>query len=129
MSKRKGKSASFDAMVKFFLMNYNIPTTKDIDRLNARLDRLEALIIKSGMYNKTGKISELKTIQSRTRRKKTGTASDTVLGVIRKFRNGVSFGDIQDRTSFEDKKLRNIIYRLDKNGKIQRKSRGIYIVI
>jgi len=129
MSKRRGKSASFDAMVKFFLMNYNIPTTKDIDRLMAKLDRLEALIIKSGMLKKTGKAPGLKAIPSGSRRKKTGTASDTVLAVIRKFRNGVSFRDIQGRTSFEDKKLRNIIYRLDKSGKIQKKSRGIYIAV
>ncbi len=127
MSKRKGKSASFDAMVKFFLMNYNIPTTKDIDRLMTRLDRLESLIIKSGMLKKTGNASGLRTIRPGSPYKKPNTASETVLGIIKKFRNGVSFRDIQDRTSFEDKKLRNIIFRLDKTGKIKKKSRGIYI--
>ena len=129
MPKKKGRSASFDAMVKFFIMHYNIPTTKDIDRLVSRIDRLEALIIKSGMLKKTGKAASLKAIQSRSRSKKIGTASDAVLGVIKKFKNGVSFRDIQNRTSFEDKKLRNIIYRLDKSNKIRKKSRGIYIAV
>jgi hypothetical protein len=44
MTKRKGKPVSFDAMVKFFMHNYNIPTKRDIDGLNDRLDRLEKLI-------------------------------------------------------------------------------------
>jgi hypothetical protein len=35
MTKRKGKPVSFDAMVKFFMHNYNIPTKRDIDQLNA----------------------------------------------------------------------------------------------
>ena len=41
MMKRRTKSVSFDAMVKFFMHNYGIPTKKDIDKLLKRLDRLE----------------------------------------------------------------------------------------
>jgi len=44
MSRRKGKVVSFDAMVKFFMQNYNIPTKKDVERIMARLDRLENLL-------------------------------------------------------------------------------------
>ena len=44
MSKRKGKTVSFDAMVKFFMQNYNIPTKNDVDKLMAKLDHLETLI-------------------------------------------------------------------------------------
>jgi uncharacterized protein (DUF885 family) len=44
MARKKGKSISFDAMVKFFLHTYEIPTTRDVDKLMARLDRLESLI-------------------------------------------------------------------------------------
>jgi hypothetical protein len=47
MAKKKGKSVSFDAMVKFFMHNYDIPTKRDIDALNARLDRIERLIVSS----------------------------------------------------------------------------------
>ena len=47
MSKKKGKGISFDAMVKFFMQNYNIPTKKDVDRIIAKLDRLENLIMAS----------------------------------------------------------------------------------
>jgi len=37
--------------------------------------------------------------------------------------------DIQSQTGFEEKKIRNILYRLHRNGKIKRKSRGVYTVV
>ncbi|MDJ0828480.1 MAG: hypothetical protein QNI92_01445, partial [Desulfobacterales bacterium] len=54
------------------------------------------------------------------------TASDTVLNVIKRFKQGIGFAQIQARTTYDEKKLRNIIFRLHKLGKITRKSRGIY---
>ena len=38
MSRKKKKPISFDAMVKFFMQSYHIPTKKDIDRLSRRLE-------------------------------------------------------------------------------------------
>ena len=127
MAKKKGKSISFDAMVKFFLQYYNIPTRKDIEKLMAKMDRLEMLINSSALTGK-GSISG---IQASKRKSSTGrtvmTSTDRALEVIKRFKKGVGFADIQERTDFEDKKLRNIIYRLHKMGKIVRKSRGLYI--
>jgi len=40
MTRKKGKPVSFDAMVKFFMQSYNIPTKKDMNKLMDRLDRL-----------------------------------------------------------------------------------------
>ncbi|MDJ0830052.1 MAG: hypothetical protein QNI92_09395, partial [Desulfobacterales bacterium] len=48
MTRRKGKSVSFDAMVKFFMQQYNIPTRKDVDKMIVRLDRIERLIREYG---------------------------------------------------------------------------------
>jgi hypothetical protein len=128
MAKRKGKSVSFDAMIKFFLQYYNIPSRKDIDKLMAKMDRLEMLIKSSEMTGKGGAISGVKASKSRASTGRTVmTSTDRALEVIKRFRKGVGFADIQARTGFEDKKLRNIIYRLHKMGKIVRKSRGLYI--
>lgn len=128
MAKKKGKSVSFDAMVKFFLQYYNIPSRKDIDKLMAKMDRLEMLIKSSEMTGKGGAISGVKASKSRALTGRTVmTSTDRALEVIKRFRKGVGFADIQARTGFEDKKLRNIIYRLHKMGKIVRKSRGLYI--
>jgi hypothetical protein len=121
MPKRKGKPVSFDAMVKFFMQNYNIPTKKDVDRLMAKLDRLENLIkaaMASGGYPVKGQVGPSKTAVS---------AVDMVFDAIKRSRRGLGFSDIQAKTGFGDKKILNIIFRLNKIGKIKRKSRGIYV--
>ena len=121
MQKRKGKAVSFDAMVKFFMQNYNIPTKKDVDRLMAKLDRLENLIkaaMTSGGYPLQGPAGTRKTAV---------TAVDMVFDVIKQSRHGLGFADIQAKTGFGDKKIRNIIFRLNKIDKIKRKSRGLYV--
>ena len=128
MAKKKGKSVSFDAMIKFFMQYYNIPTRKDIDKLMVKMDRLEMLIKSQqvagqGRHAPTGKTA----ISKATPRTPAMTSSDMALDVIKRFRKGVGFSEIQTRTGFGEKKLRNIIFRLHKMGKIVRKSRGIYI--
>ncbi len=125
MTKRKGKSVSFDAMVKFFMHNYQIPTKNDLEKLMSKIDRLEKLMetildnknLKHSGKNNINKVANLSPL----------TAQDTVLDVIKRFKNGVGFKDIQDKTGFEEKKLRNIIYRLNSLGQIERISRGKYI--
>ena len=57
------------------------------------------------------------------------TATDMVLGVTKKYKNGVGFKEIQSQTGFDEKKIRNIIFRLDKLGKIKRINRGIYTAV
>ncbi len=121
MPKRKGKTPSFDAMVKFFMRQYNVPTKQDVDRLMAKLDRLENLIKQSAMSpdNNAGvRIG---------RRKTTLTAIDVVLDAIKHSKQGIGFAAIKAKTGFDEKKIRNIIFRLNKIGKIKRKNRGIYI--
>ena len=122
MPKRKGKTTSFDAMVKFFMQQYNIPTKKDVDRLMVKLDYLENLIKQSAMDPNNSAL--------RFGRRKTAlTAIDVVLDTIKRSKQGIGFAAIQAKTGFDEKKIRNIIFRLNKIGKIKRKSRGIYIAI
>ncbi len=120
MPRRKGKTISFDAMVKFFMQHYNIPTKKDVDRLMAKLDRLENRIKGSSMGVYHARVQT-------GRRKTAMTAVDIVLDVIKCSKQGIGFTQIQAKTAFDEKKIRNIIFRLNKTGKIKRKSRGIYI--
>lgn len=120
MTRKKGKPVSFDAMVKFFMHNYNIPTKHDIDKLNKRLDRLENLI---------------KALPSRSRRTTARnnatspkSATEKVLAIIQHSRNGIGIAEIREQTGYDDKKLRNIIFRLNKMEKITRVNRGCYQV-
>jgi len=128
MAKRRGKSISFDAMVKFFMQHYDIPTKKDFHKLIVRMDRLEELIRAAASSGKRGRIIRVNAAKGATSNSSSvKTASDSVLEVIKKYKLGVGFADIQNQTGFNDKKLRNIIFRLNKIGRISRRRRGIYI--
>jgi hypothetical protein len=121
MAKKKGKSPSFDAMVKFFMNSYNIPTKRDIEALNVRLDRIERLLMAGNAGKKRG-------AEGRSEDKPAiATASDMVLDIIRHHNDGAGFAELRLQTGYGEKKLRNILFRLNKLGKIRRKSRGIYI--
>jgi len=124
MAKKKGKSVSFDAMVKFFMNSYNIPTKQDVGKLAERLDRIErALVTLSISRSRRGK-------DARVSDKPLGdTAADLVLEVIGRYPQGVGIAEIKLQSGLGDKKLRNILFRLYKTGKIQRKGRGIYVQI
>jgi hypothetical protein len=126
MGRRKTKSVSFDAMVKFFLQQYNIPTKNDVEKLLFRLDRLEELV-RNAVVSSAHQAQ--KSGRGRTPGKVAMTASDLVIDVIKKFKSGVGFSEIQARTGFGEKKLRNILFRLNKIGRISRQERGIYIVL
>jgi hypothetical protein len=112
-------------MIKFFMQYYNLPTRKDIDKLAAKIDQLEILIKTAGAGRQVGggKIARGQAATGNAAM----TCSDMALDVIKRFRKGVGFGEIQNRTGFGEKKLRNIIFRLHKMGKIIRKDRGIYL--
>jgi predicted Rossmann fold nucleotide-binding protein DprA/Smf involved in DNA uptake len=120
------KSVSFDAMVKFFMRQYNIPNKRDIDKLMTKLDRLETLVTNSPAK---GKAIGSRDSRARIQSGRPGmTASDTVLEIIKEMGDdGASFSEIQDKTGFEEKKIRNIVFRLNKLDKIRRRNRGIYV--
>lgn len=58
--------------------------------------------------------------------KKKEAASDRVLAVIQNQDQGADFKKIKAETKFDDKKIRNIIFRLHKLGQIEKVKRGIY---
>ena len=124
----KKKSVSFDAMVKFFMQTYNIPTKKDVEKLMSRMDRLEKLIKSSAGKTNQRAVTRKSGAPKKRAKGATGmTASDTVLSIVKKHRNGVGFAAIQTKTGYDEKKLRNIIFRLNKLGRISRKERGTYV--
>ena len=129
MKKTRSKQVSFDVMVKFFMQQYNIPTKKDVNNLIAKIDRLEKLIKATARPAKSGPVSRRVSGKGKALPGKSSvTASDIVLNIIKAYRNGAGFAQIQAKTGFGEKKLRNIIFRLSKINTIKRKSRGIYIL-
>jgi predicted transcriptional regulator of viral defense system len=55
------------------------------------------------------------------------TATQQILSVVRRSRKGVDVPTLKIKTGFEDKKVRNIIFRASKEGKIKKVGRGIYV--
>ncbi len=111
--------SSFDSLIKTFLTEYKVATTNDVSRIIDRLDRIERLISKAaiepGRLRKSGDLSRMT------------SASSVVLSVIKDSKEGADFSQIKKKTGYDDKKLRNIIFRLNKIEKIKRLERGIYI--
>ena len=110
------------------MQHYNIPTKKDMDNLMTKIDRLETLIKSTSAPGRTKRSAKVT-----PKRKEFGpttflTASDMVMGIIKKSEQGADFAEIQAETGFGEKKIRNIIFRLNQIKKIKRKSRGVYIV-
>lgn len=120
MARKRSKQVSFNAMVKFFMQYYSIPTKRDVDKMTEQLNRIEQML-------KNLMSSAFLKVQSSSKTRKTAvTASDTVLKAIKKSGKVVSMAEIQAQTGFDEKKLRNLIYRLNKTGRIKRIRRGIY---
>jgi len=55
------------------------------------------------------------------------TATEKILKIIGRSRKGVDVPTLKTKTGFEDKKVRNIIFRASKEGKIKKSGRGIYV--
>ena len=128
MIKKKGKTVSFDAMVRFFMQYYDLPTKTDIEKLNDRIDRIETLmreiVAGSGAGGGVGRLKPGRTAKPRAK----ATAADKVYAAMKAFKSGADLADLQAKTGFGEKKLRNIIFRLHKLGRIRRVSRGLYCV-
>lgn len=126
MARKRGKSVSFDAMVKFFMQSYGIPTKKDVEKVIDRLDRLENLVKKNTFASVQPYGGKKRSVRQAAAKGAEATASDQVMNIIKRSKNGIGFSDIQKKAGYPDKKLRNIIFRLNKLQKITRKDRGIY---
>ncbi len=117
MVEKSELGTNWESFIKMLLKRLDIPTKTDIVSLHERLDKLEQLL-----YQKhPGAIPRKK--KSSVKRK---SASSIVLDEFAKHPKGTNFKTIKEATGFDDKKLRNIIFRLDKIKRIKRVKRGIY---
>ena len=53
--------------------------------------------------------------------------SDAVLAIIKRFKKGVDGATLRKKTGFEGRKIRDIVYRLKKRGKIKVVGKGVYL--
>ena len=62
-----------------------------------------------------------------TKKAATPTATDQVLGIIKRSKKGVDVPTLMKKTGFGERTVRNILFRAGKQGKIKRAGRGIYV--
>ncbi len=111
---------------------------RDIKALEKKLAKLIKAYEKP-QRPKAAKKAKRKTVKAKTKRravvKKTVrrkkalqmTATEQILKIIKRSRKGVDVPTLKTKTGFQDKKVRNIIFRASKEGKIKKVGRGIYV--
>jgi len=114
---------------------------KEFKAVEKKMEMLLKAVDKSG---KAPKAAAKKTVTSKTVKpkvtkkapvkkiaaKKTAiqaTATDQILRIIKRFKKGVDVPTLKEKTGFDDKKVRNIVFRASKEGKIKKSGRGIYV--
>ena len=109
--------------------------TQEAEALMVKVDQLEKAKAEAAKRSKgrtTAKARAKKKVRVKKKvpvlkvRRLTDTAQ--VLRVIRRHRKGVDLAKLKARTGFQDNKLRDIVSRACKAGKIKRVSRGVYSV-
>ena len=86
---------------------------------------------KKAVTKKADKKTVTKKASKKTSTKKatSKTATDTVLSIIKRSKKGLNTSALEQKTNFDAIKVRNIIFRLKRQGKVQSKSRGMYVAI
>ncbi len=55
------------------------------------------------------------------------SAVDTAFGLIKRYKKGISTAALMEKTGFDQKKVYNIIYKLNSLGKIKSVGKGVYV--
>ena len=114
---------------------------KEFKAVEKKMEMLLKAVEKSGKAPKaaakkavTRKIVKAKTIKkapaAKVTAKKTtlqATATEQILGIIKRFKKGIDVSTLKKKTGFDDKKIRNIVFRASKEGKIKKSGRGVYV--
>jgi len=109
---------------------------KDFKALERKMEKLLKAVEKSAKIHKTAKpkAAKVKVVKNATTKntvtaKKSSqvTATDQILSIVKRSRKGVDVPTLKSKTGFDDKKVRNIVFRASKEGKIRKSGRGIYV--
>ena len=100
-----------------------------------KASKAKAVKAKSAKKAPAKKTAAKKTAVAKTSAKKTAagkktgpaTATDEILKIIKRAKKGVDVPTLKKKTGFDDKKVRNIVFRAAKEGRIKKSGRGVYV--
>ena len=104
--------------------------SKKVEKAIAAVDKLEkAKAVKAKPVRKAAVKPSKKVAAKKPARKKTAqlSAVDTAFGFIKRYKKGISTAALMEKTGFNQKKVYNIIYKLNKLGKIKSVGKGVYV--
>jgi hypothetical protein len=100
--------------------------SKDLKRISQKTDRLILDIGKIEKQKvKPTKARATKKVLAKKKAAKS-TATDQVLRIIMRRKRGIDTPTLMHKTGFDERKVRNIVFKASKEGKIQRVGRGLY---
>lgn len=96
--------------------------------LNLATDKVEKLMKKVEKLDKP-RVSKKPRVKALPKAKtpKKVSDSDAVLAIIKRYKKGVDGATLRKKTGFEGRKMRDIVYRLKKRGKIKVEGKGVYL--
>jgi pantothenate kinase len=97
---------------------------KQIENLTAALEKAEKSKAKSVKTNTKPKAVITKKASAKGGKK---TDTDKLLAIINRSKKGVDTATLMKKTGFDQKKVRNMLNRTYKQGKIARVEKGIYV--
>ncbi len=97
--------------------------THKTERMAKRLSKLEKAAAKRPKARARVKTTRKTAAKKATKR----TASNTIMDIIKRSRKGVEAAALKKKTGFDNKKIRDIVYRLKKHGKIKTERKGFYV--
>jgi hypothetical protein len=107
---------------------------KDVKALNTKLEKLLKEIEKIGKVAPAKKSLKKAAPKKAAVRKAPGkkvagtvTAYDTVLGIIKKRKKGITNLELIKKTGFDKKKVANLLFKAKKNGEIKSEKMGVYV--
>jgi hypothetical protein len=103
--------------------------SKDIKKLNKKIERLLTEFDKGKKAKVTTKITKRVPVKRASAKKRPAKLTDTdkVIKIIKRSKKGVDVPTLTKKTGFDAKKIRNIVHRAFKEGKIKRVGRGLYV--
>ena len=104
---------------------------KKLTTIKLKVDNLIAAVEKSETkVAKPSKAEAVRVAAKKAPAKKkavTVTATDQILKIINRSKKGVNTATLMKKTGIDQKKVRNILNRTFKQGKIKRADKGIYV--
>ena len=97
---------------------------KQTEKLAAELGKAEKPKAKSATTKIKAKAVITKKVPAKGGKK---TDTDKLLAIVNRFKKGVDTATLMKKTGFDQKKVRNILQRTYKQGKITRVEKGIYV--